>query len=400
MKRVILAILAASLVFAAYEYLQAPQFWTRYVRGFLSGGQGAYSSVFDFREQVSGASRPFEIPAAADPVIAPAARDAMIEYAIAYDSFALLVVHNDELQLEWYRDDYDRYSLTQSQSMHKSLQALLVGIAVDEGRIRSIDDPIAGYIGELMGTPKGESTIREYLSMSSGLRPFASGFSPWGEAFRWLYASDINGATLDIPRTNTGKAAFHYNDANTQTLGILLSRVFGRRYAQYLSEKVWVPLGAENAFVWLDSENGVAHHNCCLLATARDWAKIGMLFANGGALNGHRFVSEKWIRQQTSPATIPHYGFQTWIATDESKYPLKGTGLRQDQAWLSDDVFFFSGYGGQRVYVSPKNDLIVVRLGPAAGYFPKIAEEWDNAFLFNTALRGLEGLSAHPAQTP
>ncbi len=183
-------------------------------------------------------------------------------------------------------------------------------------------------------------------------------------------------------------------------LGILLSRVFDGRYADYLAKRVWQPLGAETAYVWLDSEGGVAHHNCCLLATTRDWAKLGLMFANGGQLNGTRIVSEEWIRHQTAPSTIPHYGFQTWLATNGSEYPLKGTGLRQEQDWLSADVFFFSGYGGQRVYVSPKHELVVVRLGPAAGYFPKFAEVWDNAYLFNTALTGLQGPNARPVRMP
>ena len=388
MKRLFLLALAALFGFALLEFLSAPQFWKRYVLGFMSGGQGAYSRVFDFTEEVRGAGAPLSLPTASDRTITQAALDDMQAYAIEYDSFSLLVLHQGEIQLEWYKEGYDRDSLTQSQSMHKSVQALLTGIALDQGLIESIDEPVSRYVPELSNKLDESTTIRDVLSMSSGLRPFKNGFSPWGEAFRWLYAEDINAATLAVPQIEK-PGVFNYNDVNTQLLGILLSRVYGARYASYLSEYLWQPIGAEMAYVWLDSDGGVAHHNCCLLATTRDWAKLGLLFASDGKLNGRQIVSQEWIEQQTSRATIPHYGYQTWLASNESEYPLKGTGLRQEQDWLDEEAFFFSGYGGQRVYVSRKHDLVVVRLGPAAGYFPKFANAWDNAFLLNTAIRGV-----------
>jgi CubicO group peptidase (beta-lactamase class C family) len=232
------------------------------------------------------------------------------------------------------------------------------------------------------------------------MQPFRAGFSPWGEAFRWLYSDDINAATLVIPRNLPSGESFTYHDATTQAIGMLLTSVFDKRYGDYLADLVWEPLGARRAWVWLDSEDGTAHHNCCLLATARDWAKLGLLFANRGEIAGRRIVSADWIDLQTSESLIPHYGFQTWLATNDSVYPLKGTGLRQEQDWLDEDAFFFSGYGGQRVYVSPNHRLVVVRLGPAAGYFPKFANEWDNAFLLNTAIRGLQPANVPPARMP
>ena len=184
--------------------------------------------------------------------------------------------------------------------------------------------------------------------------------------------------------------AFDYHDANSQTLGILLTRLYKRPYEDYLRELLWDPMGGGAAEVWLDRPEGSAHHNCCLLAKAIDWAKVGQMLLDNGEINGTQVVPADWVKQQVSPNLTPHYGFQTWIASNAEHNPRTGGGgYRRDEDWLADDVFFFSGYGAQRVYVSREAGLVIVRLGPAAGYFPKIAEEWDNTFLFNTAVRGL-----------
>ena len=389
-KKLTLLISALLLMAVAYMYIAEPRYWSRYLNTFRSSGTGADSPVFDSRMEVFPSVRPYEIPTAVVPSIEPDALEAMVEYAQAFDSFALVVVHNGEIQLEWYREDYSRESLTRSESMHKSLQALLVGVAVEAALIGSIDDRIGDYIDELNADARGDTRIRDYLQMSTGLEPFGSGISPFGDALRWLYASDINAATLAIPQVAPPGATFDYHDANTQTLGILLNRVYDRPYADYLYDVIWNPVGAGLAEVWLDSDGGVAHHNCCLLARAIDWANVGQMMLQGGQFNGTRVVSEEWIAQQTRPNLTPHYGFQTWLASNEAANPRQdGGGYERSERWLADDVFYFSGYGAQRVYVSREKGLVIVRLGPAAGHFPKIAEEWDNTFLVNTAVRGL-----------
>ena len=390
MKRTFLFLLGLALLWGGYQYQQAPLFWKRYFYTLSSAGKGASSKVFDYTEAVMGGELA-ELPVAAEPSIEPATLQAMADYAAEFDSFALIVLHRGEVQLEWYRQDYQRASLTQSQSMHKSLQALLVGIAIDEGLINSTDEPIGKYLEELKGSERGNASIRNYLTMASGLRPFEGGFSPFGEAFRGLYASDLDNATLAIEKIAAAGEAFEYHDANSQLLGMMLSRVFQGSYADYLQEKLWLPLGAGPAKVWLDNAGGVAHHNCCLLARAMDWARVGLLMQNQGLINGRQVVSAEWIQQQTQAGLSPHYGFQTWLANNAEPNPRSGGGgYRRSEPFLAEDLYYFSGYGAQRVYISPSRELVIVRLGPAAGYFPKIAETWDNSFLFNTAVRGLK----------
>ena len=116
---------------------------------------------------------------------------------------------------------------------------------------------------------------------------------------------------------------------------------------------------------------------------------MGLLLQNGGEINGEQLISSDWIDSATRASEItPHYGYQIWLANNAEPNPRK-TGYQRKEDWLADDVFYFSGYGAQRVYVSRDRELVIVRTGPAAGYFPKIVEEWDNSYLFNRIVRGI-----------
>lgn len=393
-KKALLGLLTAGLLFLAYDYATAPVFWKRMIATFSSSGTGAYSEVFDIQETVRGRNGgPGDIPVAAvgERTLDPAAAADLVAYAEYYDSFSLVVVHGGEIQLEWYRDDYGPDKLTQSQSMHKSIQALLIGMAIEDGLIDAVEDPIGKYLPELADDPRGETTIEQILRMTSGLQNFSASFNPWSDAFRWLYSDDTRAATLAFPKIAPAGEVFDYNDLNAQLLGLVLAEVSGQRYAALLSDKLWQPLGNSDARVWLDREGGEAMHACCLLATTRDWVRLGLMMLNDGNYAGQQLVSADWIVAATSRSDItPHYGYQIWLANNELPNPRK-TGYQRSEAFLADDVYYFSGYGAQRVIVSKERDIVIVRTGPAAGYFPKILEEWDNAYLFNRAVEGVKG---------
>ena len=389
MGKYLVGVILVFLVAAGYEYYSAPVFWQRFINTLTTAGQGAYSPVFDVRETVAGSRQPAPLPAADR--LSPEAVNDLIGYAQAYDSFSLLVLHRGKILLEWYRDDYAADSLTQSQSMHKTIQALLTGMAIEQGLITSVAQRIGDFIPEWNQDTRGDIRILDLLQMSSGLQNFTNSFNPWGDAFRWLFAADTRPATLQFPLQTTPGTVFDYNDLNAQLLGLVLSRASGQRYADWLQSQLWQPLGNDRAQVWLDQPGGEAMHACCLLATSRDWARIGLLMANQGrTADGRQLIPADWIAAVTRPNPLtPHYGYLTWIGSNSAENP-RLTGYKQTEPWLAEDVFFLSGYGAQRVYVSPSAELVVVRLGPAAGYFPKIVNEWDNSYLFNRALRGLQ----------
>jgi CubicO group peptidase (beta-lactamase class C family) len=392
LKRFFSVVACLVAVLFAYDYATAPVFWKRMFATLSAGGKGAYSEVFDIRETVAGdpGGGSIAVASVGETTINQAALRDVIDYAKRFDSFSLIVIHRGQVQVEWYREGYGRDSLTQSQSMHKSIQALLIGAAIDDGLIQSVHDPIRNYLPEWRGDPRGNITIEQLLRMTSGLKNFSASFSPWGDAFRWLYSDDTRSSTLAFEQIEPAGKRFDYNDLNAQLLGLILSEVNGKRYAELLSEQLWQALGNDNAMVWLDSPNGEAMRACCLLATSMDWARVGLLMLNQGVSRGEQIIDPDWIKAATTrSATTPHYGYQIWLANNKIANPRK-TGYQRQQQWLADDVYFFSGYGAQRVYVSSEKELVIVRTGPAAGYFPRIIEEWDNSYLFNRLVEGIE----------
>src|SRR5262249_42757913 len=131
---------------------------------------------------------------------------------------------------------------------------------------------------------------------------------------------------------------FDYHSINTQALSIILERATGRRYADYLSEKVWQPLGASDASVWLDGPGGEAKTFCCLFATARDWARVGLLILHEGRVGGRQVVPAEWVRRMLTPsANEPDYGYHIWLGRH---------GVRRedrDEEFLADDVVYVDG---------------------------------------------------------
>ena len=386
-----LALLLGLALFGSYEYLSAPVFWQRFLSMFGDGDKPAYSRVFSPSEQVTS-DRIIDLPVAngSDKTLSAQSLPDVVEYAKQYDSHGLLVIHNGKVQLEWYAEGFDADTLTQSQSMHKTLQALLLGIAIEDGMIESEQVLMSRYLDEWVDDTRSAITIEQALRMTTGLKNIEQSLNPWGEGFRWLFAADTVTATLRFPQQRRAGEVFDYNDINAQALGIVLSRATGMRYADYLRQKLWNPIGGQPAKVWLDHEGGEAMHACCLLATVRDWGRIGLMLQQGGEINGQRIVSSQWIERMTTPSAVtPHYGYQVWLANN-SIANTRATGYQRTEQWLADDVYFLSGYGAQRVYVSRQKQLVVVRLGPASGYLPKITNDWDNVYLFNRLVRGIK----------
>lgn len=380
-------------------YFQDPWLWRRYANTMLQLA-GDQPRVLNPNEIVSGDGS-FAIPVAPDDrrTITPLALRAAEEFAARFDSHALIIVHQGQIQSEWYADDWDATSLTQSQSMHKSLLALLIGAAIEDGIIASIDDPVARYVREWEDDPRGDITLHELMMMSSGLAQYKFTLNPFTDDFRWLYSGNTQGPVLRTPLANwTPGTRFDYNNINSELLGTVLENASGKRYSEYLEEHLWKQLGGDDALVWVDSEFGNAFTSCCLMATARDWARIGLLMLNRGRINDQRVVTGGWIDRMVTPSPVSKwYGLQTWLGYEvetnpRAENPAAGGAYSRTEPFLAPDVYFFSGRGAQRVYVVPSRQLVIVRLGPALGPQP-LRPGWDNAYLVNSVIRGMDELS-------
>lgn len=310
-------------------------------------------------------------------------------YAAETGSHALIVYHNGAIQVERYYPGYGRDSRTSTQSMHKSVLALLVGIAIRDGFIASVDDPAARYLPEWSKDGRSAITIRQMLQQQSGIDFPTVGFNPVGGFFQFTLGDDIKPITLNQPLAGEPGTRFDYNTINPQALGIIIERATGRRYAEYLSEALWKHIGAPEAFASLDSEeNGMARTFCCLNATARSWLHVGLLHLNAGRFNGVQVVPETWMRDAVTPSPRnPNYGYLTWLGNEHQErrhYNHKtSTNVYHSEPFAARDVVYFDGFGGQRVYVVKSLGLVIVRTGA-------IETGWDDAYLPNVIIRGVK----------
>jgi CubicO group peptidase (beta-lactamase class C family) len=321
--------------------------------------------------------------------IEPAALEAAVELGARMDSHALLVWHRGALQLEYYYPGFGPDTRTPTQSMHKSVLAMLVGIAIEQGHIESVDDPASRYLTEWANDARAAITIRQMLQQSSGIGFPTVGFNPLGGFFQLVLGADIAPIVLGQPMDGEPGARFDYNSINPQALGILIERVTGMKYAEYLSTALWQKLGAPPAAVVLDSERtGMARTFCCLNAPAQAWLRVGLLHIDEGRVGDTQVVPADWMQAIATPAPAnPNYGFLTWLGNEyeEYRYYNRKTSVNvyQSEPFAAPDVIYFDGFGGQRVYAVPSLQLVIVRTGA-------MAPGWDEAELPNLIIRGIK----------
>lgn len=288
--------------------------------------------------------------------------DDAVSYVSARNSTSLIVLHKGRVAFEWYAQSYDNTSVANSMSMAKTLQALAVGVALEEGKLTSINDPVLKYLSEWAGDSRGALRIKDLLTMTSGLN-FDDGYNdPFSDITAMHGRADAMKIAFRTPLGFEPGTHFDYKNVDPQILGEVLVRATGRRYADYVSEKIWKPIHAAPASIWLDRSGGNAKTYCCIFATARDWALVGQLMLAGGRAHGNQIVSTEWITKMTTPnGQSPEYGYFTWLFEPSPK---------AGKVWRLD------GRGKQRVYVVPKHELVIVRTG-------ENSKNWDDKYLVN-----------------
>ena len=316
-----------------------------------------------------------------------------IDYAQSMGSSALLVWQKGDLLLEKYWGDFNQDSYTQSHSIHKSLLSLAVGVAITEGSIDSVNDPVSKYIGDWTEQPFGQITIEHMLTMASGLKlpAFDSSFSPTAHSVKLLYETDISEVARSLPQVTTPGKTFSYNNSVPQILVDVLEQATGQQYEVYLQEKIWSKFAANEGYLWMDRKKGTPHGFCCLIAKPRDLVRLGLLLLDQGKVGDAQVIASNWIQSVTKPSEVnPNYGYYIWRGTPHS--PLRtysegaAFGVKHSEAYLADDVIYFDGFGGQRVYIIPSLELVIVRIGDERFDF-------DDAILPNRIIQALEQAS-------
>ena len=278
-----------------------------------------------------------------------------LAYHEKFDSKAFLVFQGDTLIYEKYWDGHSSSQVSNSFSAAKTVVGLLVGIAIEEGKIASIDDYVGKYLPEFNRNGRQQITIRHLITMSAGFDWVESGKNPLSEAAEGYYGSDLYGLVTRLRVIEKPGIHFNYQSGNTQILGFIIERATGKSIDQYTEEKLWKPLGAgSNAFWSLDKKNGDEKAFCCMYATARDYALIGQLILNDGRWNGRQLVPTWFMNQMIETPTLKtkenvpnmRYGWHIWV------YKNRG-----------NPVYYCRGLMGQYMIAMPHKNRVVVRLG-------------------------------------
>jgi CubicO group peptidase (beta-lactamase class C family) len=271
----------------------------------------------------------------------------------------LLVIKDGAIVLERYGHGRGPATRFLSASMAKSLVGLLVGIAIEEGHIRSIDDPASAYVPALAGHPYGATAIRDLLQMSSGIR-FAERYDGQDDlnalVKNTIGQQSAGGAAALRPyadRRVAPGALFYYSSADTQALALVLRGATGMSVSDYLSTRIWQPMGAQDDASFLLDAAGQEAAYGFLHATLQDFGRLGMLLANDGQAAGRPVVPGAWVREATS-SLAPHV--RPSVAT-----PYFGYGY---QFWTFPGAkrrFALRGVRGQSVFVDPELKLVLVQ---------------------------------------
>ena len=272
----------------------------------------------------------------------------------------LLIAKDDTILYEHYqyaRTDSDRFL---SQSMAKTITAMLIGIAVAENKIRSIDDPVSAYVPGLANTEYGGTSLRALLHMSSGVA-FTENYDGTDDITRLsrdLFVESGKDAVASVAQFNTRVAPpgtrWHYASSETEILGLVLRAAVGQPVADYLGERIWQAIGTEADASWVTDGTGQEVTYCCFNAVLRDYARLGRLLAHDGAWEGRQLIPRQWLLDATTvrpedawlaPGTAtPYfgYGYQTWLFPGEQRR------------------FALIGIRGQIIFVDPASKLVMV----------------------------------------
>jgi CubicO group peptidase (beta-lactamase class C family) len=282
------------------------------------------------------------------------------KYLDSFQTTAFLVFQHDSLLLENYFENTDSNTVSNSFSMAKSLVGVLIGVAIDEGYIKSVDQPVSDFLPEYKEGLNAKLTIKHLLQMSSGI-PFGESYgNPMGYMAKAYFGDNLIEITKPYKVTIEPGSGWIYEGGNTVLLGEILIKATGRSVSDYFHQKIWSCIGAEHDAYWnLDREGGMEKVFSGFYATARDFARMGMLYEHNGVLGPDTLVSPEYVKASLTPCMNPDispikqkvencywYGYQWWMG-DCDGHPF----------------YCLKGLRGQYVVVVPDFDIIVVRMG-------------------------------------
>jgi CubicO group peptidase (beta-lactamase class C family) len=371
-KWIVLVLAVVALTGIARE----PAFWKRYGLA-LVGSSGSDFSLYQPRELIAGGNEP---PA---PRVAPElesldrkALETAAIYAGEHDSSALIVSRHEHIVFEkyWHGTGFD--TVEDGQSFSRVIVALAVGAALSHRQIHWPEEPIGNFITQWRDDPRGAITITQLLKMSSGLRAPEPSLNPWGASVRGSLGTDVMAVHLAEPLASRPGETWAQQSADPQLAALVIERATGMRYAQYVSQAIWRPIGAGDAWLWLDRPGGTPHADCCMLARQGDWIRVAQLLIKDGNYRGDEVIRPGWIARMLVPAK-GNESFGSYIRLGKSN--AAGT-----EPYAIDDVFVVESSGGNRLWLVPSMQIAILRMGR----LPSRAGDWDDVRIPNIIIRG------------
>ncbi|MGP1676631.1 MAG: serine hydrolase domain-containing protein [Giesbergeria sp.] len=271
-------------------------------------------------------------------------------YMAGQRSAALLVLHDGKLRLERYGLDFDSSGRWTSFSVAKSITSTLVGAAIRDGYIKSMDDKVSDYVPQMKGSAYDDVSIRQLLTMTSGVKWNEDYADPNSDVAKFNNHKPEEGVDAlvsymrKLPREVPAGTRWLYSTGETNLVGILLNQATKKPLSAYLSEKIWMPAGMEQQATWILSKTGQEISGCCIQAASRDFARFGQFILNGAAVNGQSIVPEGWLTEATTARTSigqpdRGYGYLWWT--------------------YADGTFTARGIFGQGIFIDPKRKLVI-----------------------------------------
>ncbi|WP_242916079.1 serine hydrolase domain-containing protein [Pontibacter liquoris] len=277
------------------------------------------------------------------------------------ESVAFLVIHNDSILYEKYWDGYSDNSKSNSFSMAKSIVSMLVGAALQEGKIKSVEQPVSDFLPEFKEGAKARIKIKDLLRMSSGLNWDESYVNPFSMTTEAYYGDNLKKVIGRLEAVEEPGKKYSYKSGDTQVLAFILKAATGKSLSEYAEEKLWKPLGAAHDAEWsIDHLGGMEKAYCCFFSNARDFARFGKLYLHNGIWNGDTLVPPAYVKASLTPnglvdaadgKKVDFYGYQWWLLP----------------AYKGQRIFYARGILGQYIIVIPEKNLIIVRLGKKRG---------------------------------
>jgi CubicO group peptidase (beta-lactamase class C family) len=293
-------------------------------------------------------------------------------------TIAYVIIKNDSIWFENYYDGFGENSKSNSFSMAKSYVSGLMGKAIQDGYIKSLDQPVSDFLPTFSEGLAAKMTVGDLSSMCSGTNWDEAYYSPLSITTRAYFDDDLEKVMLGLKVVDEPGKVYKYASGDTQLLAMVIEKATGKKMYSYLEESFWKPLGCENATLWqVDSEeHDLVKAYCCIASNAKDFARFGKLYKDHGEWNGKQILDSAFVIKSITPRfkESPEYGYGWWLKQQNGK-----------------NFFMMRGHLGQYVIVEPNDNVIIVRLGHSKGSNTEVASFTEDITTYiNEAYKMLE----------